>query len=201
MKARRRRSPEQIPALTEAACGNMKTKLGDRREEPDGNTPGLYLVVNGKRRSWALRYRSPLTKRHAKFTFGRYDKNGKEPVPLSPEGLSLKAARAIALNLKTEIARGVDPAAAHRARAKRIVVEQTKRQDSTFSAVARRFFEEYQRDEKQLRTWRKNARVLGLIYTPDGALDEVKPGSLAHLWGELPVSEINAEDVFHAIDQ
>ena len=201
MKARKRRSPEQIPALTEAACGNMKTKLGERREEPDGSTPGLYIVVNGKRRSWALRYRSPTTKRHAKFTFGRYDKNGKEPVPLAPEGLSLKAARAVAHTLKTEISRGIDPAAAHRARAKRIVVEQTKQQGSTFSAVARRFAEEYQKDEKRLRTWRKNARVLGLVYMPNGELEEVKPGSLVDLWGELPVSEITAEDVFHAIDQ
>jgi integrase len=81
--------------LTVKALENLKPGL-TRREVPDGDVVGLYLVIqpNGKK-SWAYRYR--FNGRPRKMTFVRCP------------GTDLKAARELARDALNKISRGIDP--------------------------------------------------------------------------------------------
>lgn len=85
----------KTPALTALAVKNAKPR--DKRYEiPDGDMPGLFLVVQPtSAKSWALRY--VYNKRHYKLTLG------------SSEVLSLADARKQALKAKSEKATGANP--------------------------------------------------------------------------------------------
>ncbi|MDB5616098.1 site-specific integrase [Tardiphaga sp.] len=71
-----------------------------RFEVRDGRTPGLCLVVQPSgHRSFAFRYRSPVSGKPTKLTLGAY-----------PGEISLEAARAAALDARRAITAGRDPA-------------------------------------------------------------------------------------------
>ena len=158
--------------LSVAACRKLRAPAR-RREVPDGG--GLYLIVQTSgHKSWALRYRARSGK-VVKMTLGPLgEKDTIEPVVGQP--LSPRSARILAEKIKIDRESGKDPIAEHRAARRRIVVDEAKKRSTTFLAMARQWVEQEQRDEKQLRNWRKQARVLGLIYRPDGGAPEVIRG-------------------------
>lgn len=87
------------PRSVESIKGN-----GTRREIADGLLPGFYLVVQPSgAKSWAIRYRSPVTGKHAKHTLGSYSV------------LSLANARADAAAALRMVQAGGDPSAARKA--------------------------------------------------------------------------------------
>ncbi|MDJ0613986.1 MAG: integrase arm-type DNA-binding domain-containing protein [Rhizobiaceae bacterium] len=74
-------------------------KPADKRKEyPDVRTGGLYLVVQPTGvKSWAVRYRHPLTRKPQKYTLGKY--------PF----ITLAEARALAKASLSDIEKGIDP--------------------------------------------------------------------------------------------
>ena len=183
--------------LSVAACRKLRAPAR-RREVPDGG--GLYLIVQTSgHKSWALRYRAQSGK-VVKMTLGPLgEKDTTEPVVGQP--LSPRSARILTEKIKIERESGKDPIAEHRAARRRIVVDEAKKRSTTFLAMARQWVEQEQRDEKHLRNWRKQARVLGLIYETDGGKPEIIRGSLADRWSDRPVADLSADDVFAAIDE
>ena len=151
--------------LSVAACKKLKAAGGRRREVPDGG--GLYLIVQPSgHKSWALRYRVP-GGRVMKMTLGSFTEE-QDGDPVVGQPLSPAAARILAARLQIEREKGRDPIAEWKTAKRRIAIDDAQKRSSTFVTLARQFFEREQRDEKKLRTWRRQARVLGLVYPDAG---------------------------------
>src|SRR6516165_5678084 len=95
------------------AVAVAKARAGaQRREIPDGGSPGLHLVVQPSgAKSWALRYRRP-DRRSAKLVLGSvFDLEGGEAdsKPVIGDHLTLAAARRLVAELRHQIAQGRDP--------------------------------------------------------------------------------------------
>jgi integrase len=113
--------------LTEIAI--KKIPVSDKRREwPDGNVTGLYLVVQPSgAKSWALRYRASGAPR--KLTLGPYP------------GIGIGAARGLAREAIGKVAGGKDPAAAKKATKEARKAEQSA--DDRVAKVAKAFTEKY----------------------------------------------------------
>ena len=189
--------------LTIAAVRKLKGHA-KRREVPDGR--GLCLVIQPKTssKSWALRYK--VGRKNRKLTLGTCDETGAEleGEPVIGGHLTLGAARKLASEALRQVALGRDPAAERR-------VERTHAALASLDAGARNFARgaaDYYRDEavgrKHNRSWRENARLIGLEYqTDDERAEEPKliPGGLAERWRDLPVSDITPSELFKLIDE
>lgn len=87
-------------SLTARAVESTRPDPAKRLEIPDGLLRGLYLVVQPPgAKSWAARYRSPVTGKPVKLTLGPYPR------------LGLSEARAAAGEALRAAAEGEDPAA------------------------------------------------------------------------------------------
>ena len=136
----------------------------------------------------------------AKLTLGTCDTSGKEleGEPAIGGHLTLVAARRLATEQRRLIAMGRDPAAEKMAAKAKARVQELP---TGFVAAAREYFEQHQRDERGNRTWRKQARVFGLLYRDHGDTVTLIPKSLADRWRDKPVGTITDDDVFRAIDE
>jgi integrase len=162
---------------------------------------GLYFIVQRSgEKSWALRYRRRSDGKPVKHTLGRYP------------AITLKAARAEAIELRAEIARGSDPHGA-----KIAVRKQREAGTDTFEAAARRYVASYQ--FKQNRSWEWCARLLGLAVDVDTQVEPgkcpplvVKPDggtirhgqrsvSLADRWGHRRLADITDADVIAVLEE
>jgi integrase len=178
--------------LTTAAVARLHAK-GKRREVRDAGAPGLPSGV----KSWAMRLRRP-DGRSAKLTLGKVDlgpENGDAPV--HGGALTLRQARQLANAIDRQRARGEDVASMterHR-REERLRLDATR---DSFLALVRDFAADQMR---HIRGWRAQAKVLGLLYPPDGGEPTLAHGGLAERWASLPVGEISAHMVHGAIEE
>ena len=162
---------------------------GARRQRPLPHRP------EERPQSWAGRYRDG--DRVVKITLGPYDKNGDHEDPKVGDPLSVHSARELWSKIKKQRNRGVDPVAERKAARRRIEIDRADKSKTTFLRLARDWIEHEQRPTN--RTWRRVARVLGLVYHEDKE-PYVLPGSIAAQWSSTPVSEIGSDDVFKVID-
>src|SRR6516165_7552311 len=96
--------------LTAPAVLRLRAVAGKQREIPDAGARGLYLVIGPTgTKSWALRYRRPVSGRSAKLVLGRValvQGPGAEPEPVLGATLSLAGARRLAAALSHDISQG-----------------------------------------------------------------------------------------------
>lgn len=194
-----------MPKLTVGAVEKYRPQKA-RREIWD-TTPGLVLVIQPKTgtKTWALRVRRPSGKL-AKLTLGPYIKDAcsdAEPAVGAP--LTLVQARQLANKLAHERALGHDIVAENAARKARQRAEHQDLAANTFGAAVRQFFIEYKTKHKERpRRWHGDARLLGLRWPrgcdPAKVAPEVAPGSLAAMWADKPVAEIDAHDIYVTVD-
>jgi integrase len=117
-----------------------------RQEIPDGKVRGLFLIVQPSgAMSWGVRYRFAGAPK--KFTVGTYP------------GISLKAARELASEALTSVARGIDPSAQKKAAktAKRLSDAEA---ENTVEAVVNRFKAEYLEEFSRPATIAETSRML-----------------------------------------
>jgi integrase len=164
--------------LTAAAVEKAKPHPTRRREIRDGDTAGLYLVVQTSgHKSWCVRYRI-----------------GRRPIKYTLKGFpSLVEARKQARNVMNAVDSGKDPHAEKKAERRREL------EQDDFEAVARSFIEKHcigKRDEPHLRRWRDVARILGLKPLKAGPKTlDVIPGGLVARWGDRKIGSIVRGDV------
>jgi integrase len=166
-------------ALTALKVDNARADPNKRTEIADPGKPGLYLVVqpSGKK-SWAVRYRRLSDKEPRKYTIAGFP--------------SLGVARKLAQKVLDEVAEGKDPAAEKQV-AK--LVARDKESDE-FGDVVVRFIE---RDQKQNRTWKETARILGLRENDAGELVKI-PAGITDKWGKRPIGEITKREIISLLD-
>jgi integrase len=171
----------------------------ERREIPDGATPGLRLVVHPSgTRSWVMRFRRPGTKNAtAKLTLGTADLTAQEVAgePAIGGHLTLAAARRLAAEVNRQRALGRDPAADHITEKKKLRIAASEGASNTFGAAARSFIVEHARPNT--RRWRPTAVLLGLRAAGDEL--EVIRGGLADRWTDRPIRDITAHDIFDVL--
>src|SRR5450759_4351463 len=138
--------------------------------------PGLFLVIQASgHKSWAMRFRRPSGK-PAKLTLGPVDLSGSESAtePVIGQPLTLASARRLAAEVHHQRAKGSDVIADHDATKLRQKSEQVTRAASTFGAAAMDFVERHAK--KKTRHWKETARLLGLMPTPEGKLEDIAKG-------------------------
>lgn len=195
--------------FTAATLGQYKPSA-KVREISDAGLPMLRLRIQPRpsgSRSWVMRFRRP-GGRSGILTLG--------PVQLGPEitdepvigaPLTLGQARQLAQQIARKRATGVDVITEQATKKAR---QRTKHLDlaaNTFGATVREFFAEYKTRKwgTRPRRWRDDARLLGLDWPKDADPAEVAPtivkGSLADIWGDRPLANIDAHDCFTMIDE
>jgi integrase len=153
--------------LTAFKVDSVKPNKTKRIEIPDAGKPGLYLVVqpNG-RKSWAVRYRSPIDRKPRKFTLDGFP--------------SLAAAHKLAQGALDKVAEGRDPAV------EKQVVKRAPASTSGIDAAFRLFLDKHIRTRggKPIResTKAETARILGYRRGPDG-WEPTGKGVLSHWKG------------------
>ena len=180
------------------AIGVSKIKAGAERKEVREGNSGLVLIIHPSgRKTWAMRFRRP-DGRQAKLTLGPVDLEATELTEAPEIGmpLSLASARWLAAEVNRQRAMGRDVIADIAATKKRRRID-VETKAYTFPAAVRQFIEEH---AKKNRGWRDQARVLGIDYSNDGELTEIK-GSLAARWSDRAVSAIDGSDIFAAVDK
>jgi integrase len=193
--------------LTDAAIKRYGPTTS-RREISDAASPGLRLIIQAKTgaKSFALRFRRP-DNTHAKLTLGSYDESGKEleGVPVMGQPLTLAAARALAASVMRQRALGVDVIEERRAAKSRQRNADADREASVFGSALIQFFADHKtRKDERPRRWREDAAQLGYRFKPnsDPAVDEpeVIRGSLADIWRNKALTEIDGHDIHAAVD-
>jgi integrase len=151
--------------FTDLSVRNRRPDPGGRVEIPDGGQRGLYLIVQPSgTKSWAVRYRF----------------NGKPQKLTLQSGLSLAAARKIAADHMFQLAQGIDPREAKRAKAEAA----TLADESTVQAVCQRYMEI---EGKKLRSASNRASTLTRFVYP--------------AIGHRPISEINRDEITAMLDK
>jgi integrase len=195
-----------MPTLTALSLQTYKPQA-KRREIRDHGSPGLYLIVQPKptgAKSWALRFRNTQGK-SAKLALGPVDLTADDNLstddkaPQVGDPLTLADARLLAGMLNRERARGVDLVSKYAAKSRRKSVADAKA--NSFKVLAVQFFIDHRtkRSRERPRRWRKDARVLGLIWPRDAdpakTTPTVLPRSLCDVWGNRPVSQISRREL------
>jgi integrase len=155
------------------------------RDVPDGQLPGLYLSIKPSGvRSWCVRYR--FAGRQRRYTIGRSD------------AIDVAEARKRARKVLNKVDEGIDPQAEKLAQRAGDVTD-------AFPDLAIKFIETYAKPRN--RTWRDQARVLGLKAGPHSrrnpAIDphwKIIPGSPAARWRTRAVRTITKREVTEAVD-
>ena len=181
-------------ALTAAGIRTMRP-APERREIRDGGAVGLYLVVQPSgHKSFALRFRRP-NRKPAKLVLGPFDPSAEgKGDPVIGQPLTLVAARQLAADLSRERARGRDVVADHKAEKHRRRAEVVERAANTFGQAAKDFIEGHAKTKT--RQWQATARVLGFAAT-----GEVIRGSLADIWADRPVADIDGHDIYNVVEE
>src|SRR5262245_795220 len=171
--------------LTAVSVAKLSCDKAWQREVPDGGCRGLWLIIQPSgHKSWALRYRSPVTKKSVKLTLGPVALEPTTEEPKIGAHLSLASARRLAGELSHRIAQGHDVAVEHVAR------RRSQTTAYTFDRAARDYVSHVERTQ---RSWKNKAFQLGL--KREGVeLKEIK-GGLAKLWATKPVAAITTKDV------
>jgi integrase len=133
--------------LTDAACKTKPPRSG-RHEIADLRQVGLVLRVtaNGAR-SFAFRFRHPLTRKTLRATIGAYP------------GTSLEVARKRAKEMAAQVGAGTSPIEAKRA-------ERDKAPSRTFQALAERYVKEHAERHKRPRSAEEDRRNLAVHILP-----------------------------------
>src|SRR6516164_1073261 len=185
-----------MPKLTPATVEKYKASKSHRREIPDHQSPGLYLVIQQSgTKSFAMRFRNQ-NGRHVKLTLGRLDLSGNEApdAPVIGQPLTLVTARRLASEVHRQRALGNDMVAVrHRERLERKAGGAKK-----FSQAALDFTEQYLK--RNVRRWQASARLLGIVVGDDFKL-EMMPRGLADRWRDRPVAEIGGDDIHLIVDE
>jgi integrase len=186
--------------LTTAAVARLKPASNKRRIIRDAGSQSLFLVIQPSgRKSWHMRFRRPGGKA-AKLHLGPVDLSNRTE-SIAPEigmPLSLAMARRLAARINSERATGRDVIADNKANKHRRFVAEMERSANSFATLARKYIDEHARPNT--RRWRATARNLGLRYPPRGEPEKISKG-LVSRWGDRPVSEINAHDIYSAINE
>ena len=170
--------------LTTAAVKALKPR-SERYEQRDHGAVGLHLIVQTSGfKSWCLRFRGR-DNRPTKLVLGPLDLTGQEMSgsPVVGQPLTLGAARQLANELHRQRAFGSDIISDHK--------KQKQRADDTFAAAVHAYLEEH---ASKTRGLKRTAKTLGL--TLDG---KAIPHGLIDLWGDRPLADITANDVFDVI--
>ena len=120
--------------------------------------------------------------------------------------LTLRAARQLANKIDRDRARGQDVVEQHKAQQHRDAHRHHRTQRQQLSAHASaEFFAEYKTKRgTRVRRWHGDARMLGLAFPlgcdPAKIEPEILPGSLADIWGDKPVAEIDGHDVHSVVE-
>jgi integrase len=195
-----------MPKLTVAAV--LKYTPGTaRREIRDSLAPGLYLVIQPKpsgAKSWAQRFRRP-DGRPAKLTLGRVANTETTDEPVLGGALSLRQARELANRYDRQRATGSDVIEDIKADRSRKTAAAADRAANTFGRCLREFFADYKTKwQTRPRRWRDDAALLGLRYPfgadPATAEPSVIKGSLADIWHDKAVANIDGHDVHAVVD-
>lgn len=195
--------------LTAASVKKYAPKR-ERREIRDARAPGLYLVIQPKpsgSKSWAMRFRRPDGK-PAKLTLGRVDLSDTEAAdePTLGGALTLRQARELANRIDRERARGVDVIGQRKAARSRQRAAAAEQAANSFGAAVVEFFKDYKtrKWQQRPRRWRDDARLLGLTWPKDADPAKINPevvaGSVAALWADRPVNEIDGHDIHTMVD-
>ncbi|WP_198031221.1 site-specific integrase [Bradyrhizobium sp. th.b2] len=192
--------------LTAAAVEKLKPGK-ERREVADAGAPGLRLVIQPSpsgSKSWAMRFRRPNGK-SAKLTLGPLDLSGKEAAdePKIGDPLTLAAARALAADISRQRQRSLDVVAEHKTAKQRRRIEVQERSSNTFAGAAQDFIKGHKvrKSGAKPRRWRETARLLGFAYPMDGGDPTFIKGGLAKRWGDKPIADIDAHDIYSTIDE
>jgi integrase len=195
-----------MPKLTAAAIQKLKPAK-TRREIRDDSAPGLRLVIQPSgAKSWAMRFRRP-DGRSAKLTLGRVDLSDKEAVdePLLGTPLTLRQARQLANKIDRDRARGLDVIEQHKADKSRRRAWDKSNAENTFGKAVVEFFRDYKTKwGARPRRWRGGAGLFGLRWPKDCNPAEeptITKGSLADIWGDKPLANIDAHDIITIIDE
>jgi site-specific recombinase XerD len=180
--------------FTQAAVEKLKPIPGKRRVIRDAASQSLFLIIQPSGyKSWMMRFRRG--DGAAKIFLGPLDVSGRrhDGEPEVGQPLTLVQARQLASRINSERAAGRDVVADHRARKHRQRAAVAEAAANSFAAAVKDFVEQH---AKQTRGWVETASNLGL----DAELN-VKPGGLAHRWGDRDVRTIDAHDLFAAVEE
>jgi integrase len=188
---------------TDLAIQKLKSKPDRRLELPDAGAPGLYVCIQPSgAKSFAMRFRRP-DGRNARLVLGLFD-----PTPRKPHQqdklqigapLTLVEARLLAGRIHHQREGGADVISDRKADKIRQRLQIAVDQENSFTALARRYFEEHARHKQ--RRWAKWARYFGLVYREGRAEPTIIPNSLCDRWAERPVSKIGSADIKVVIDE
>ena len=169
--------------LTVKAIENAKA-CGKRSEIPDGDMPGLYLIIQTSgAKSWAYRYRFGNAPK--KLTIGAFPQ-----IPLSD-------ARALARAAARTVAEGYDPGEKKRAK---------KEADAaTFEDAARRFLRRHARPNCSETHFKGTAWIFGLKPDPSdekgvALIPCPNKKSLIRKWGKRSPSSIKEREIVNFLD-
>jgi integrase len=189
--------------LTDAAIQRYRP-TGKVREISDPGHTGLRLVIQPKgSMSFVLRFRRP-GGGFGKLTLGPYDPSGREidGEPVIGQPLTLAAAHVLAAIQNRDRAQQIDILDRHRKAKSQLKTEKIEREANVFGAALVEFYIKHRTKKEhghRPRRWREDAAQLGLRY-PVGAdpkhdKPEVIRGSLADVWSDRPISEIDGDDI------
>jgi integrase len=151
--------------LTQFGIDKKCKPAAKRREFPDGEN-GLHLIVQPSgARSWAVRYRSPLTGKPGKHTIGDY-----ATYPLAEARVE---ARAIA----AKIDKGIDPAAEKKA-------DRTRRQEATGNTFRAAMDDYFKREGDSLKSGAERRATLARHVLPilgDRPMESISRGDIVRL--------------------
>lgn len=177
-----------------------------RYEITDEMMPTLKLQVHPSgARSWIMRFRRP-NGRGGVLKLGRVELGENTAEPVLGGSLTLGAARQLAHSINRQLASGIDVIAEHKARKLRDRTDAIDKATNTFTAAAREFFVTHKIEKRgRPRRWVDDARTVGLVWPKDCDPARTEPtiikGSLASLWHDKPLAEIDRRDVSVKVDE
>jgi integrase len=175
-----------------------------RREIPDGQCRGLFLIVQPSgAKSWAFRFR--FGDKPRKMTIGAVLTDGPEPEqPELGQANTLAGARVLAAAAARDVQRGIDPGRAKiksQQEAKQRAANALALDRDTVEAVAREFIRRHAMAETRERSWREAMRIIGLTLDDKGELIRSKTsGEVLSRWADRSIHEITRRDVRELLD-
>jgi integrase len=174
-----------------------------RREIPDGQCAGLYLVVHPTgAKAWALRFRSPIDRDAAgqrmakKLTLGPLANEPNDDEPQIGRPLSLSQARVLATGALEQVRRGIDPTHERRTEKATSRDEAISRSANTVDAAVIEFMTRYKGPKKRgLRESTKTLTAYYLGMKPDGDGWVKTGGGALQRWSGRPLASITQNDV------
>ena len=191
--------------FTDLAIRNREAHPSKRLELPDAGARGLYVCIQpgkGKKtaKSFAMRFRRP-DGRNARLVLGDFALTKRRPneEPTIGGDLTVGEARLLCGRIHHQRASGVDVISDRKADKIKQRLQIAADQENSFTALARRYFEEHARHKQ--RCWAKWARYFGLVYRESQAEPTIIPNSLCDRWADRPVSKIGPADIKVVVDE